>query len=286
MHVHARTVVANDRFRHEGGGLAIAVRHVPHHVFQVLRPVGALDQGRELGADFILAGAGDFVMMYLNRDAQRFQNQAHFRTHVLEAVHWWHREVAALDGRTVAAVAAFDVLAGRPRTFVRTDLDEAARHVDLPAHAVEDEEFWLRAEVGGVAHARRFQVGFGAFRDRARVAVVALAVRRFDHVALHEQGRFFHERVNIGRVWIRQQDHVGRFNAFPASDRRTVKGVARLEFVHVEVRHGNRHVLLFTTGISKAEINEFDFVFFYHLQDFCGCHCHAYLLNECGVSRP
>src|SRR5476649_2205683 len=156
MHVHARTVVANDRFWHEGSSLAIAVRHVPDHVFQVLRPVGALDQGRELGADFILASASNFMVVHFDWNAQRFQDQTHFRTHVLEAVYWWHWEIAAFDRRTVAAVAAFDVLAGRPGTFVRTDLDETARHVDFPANAVEDEEFWLRAEVGGIAHARRF----------------------------------------------------------------------------------------------------------------------------------
>ena len=49
VHVHARTVVANDRLRHEGGGLAVLVRNVVHDVLEDLGPVGALDQRIEDG---------------------------------------------------------------------------------------------------------------------------------------------------------------------------------------------------------------------------------------------
>jgi hypothetical protein len=43
-------------------------------------------------------------------------------------------------------------------------------------------------------------------------------------------------------------------------------------------------VLFFTTGIGKAEIHEFNFVFFNHFQDFCGGNCQAYLLVKKWVS--
>jgi hypothetical protein len=145
-------------------------------------------------------------------------------------------------------------------------------------------EFWLRTEVGGVAQARGFQVGFSALGDGAWIAVIALAVRRFNHVALHEQGGFFHERIDVRGVWIRQQNHVGCFNTLPAGDRGTVKRVTRFELVDVKVRHWHGNVLFFTTGISETEINEFHFVFLDHFQNFCGCHCHAYLLKGmCGT---
>jgi hypothetical protein len=157
-----------------------------------------------------------------------------------------------------------------------------AGHVDLPLHGVEDEEFRLRAEVGGIAQAGRFQVGFGALGDRARVAVVALAIRRFDHVALHEQRGLFHERVDVRGVRIRHQDHVRCFDALPAGNGGTVEGVAGFELVDVKMGHRHGHVLFFTTGIGKTEINKFDFVIFYHLQNFFGGHCHAYLLSEKG----
>ncbi len=65
----------------------------------------------------------------------------------------------------------------------REDLAVAARHVDRPLDGVEDEELGLGAEVRGVAEAGRLEVGLGALGERARIALVALAVRRLDHVA-------------------------------------------------------------------------------------------------------
>ena len=55
VHVHARAVVADDRLRHEGRGLAVGMRDVVHGVLEDLHPVGALHQAVELGADLALA---------------------------------------------------------------------------------------------------------------------------------------------------------------------------------------------------------------------------------------
>jgi hypothetical protein len=77
-------------------------------------------------------------------------------------------------------------------------LHAAARHVDVPLDAVEDEELGFRAEVGGVADAGGLQVGLGALGDRTRVAVVALAVGRLDHVAGDDQRGLVEERVDEG----------------------------------------------------------------------------------------
>ena len=139
--------------------------HVPNHIFQFLGPVSALDQGRELGTDFVLTSARHFVVEHLNGDAHFFQNQGHFGTHVLHAVDGRNREIAALDGRTVAFVAAFHDFVRIPRGFVFVDLEECTRHVVGPTHIVEDEEFRLRSEVSGVTQARGFQIGFSALSD-------------------------------------------------------------------------------------------------------------------------
>jgi hypothetical protein len=69
VHVHARAVVADDRLRHEGGGLAVAVGDVLDHVLLQLQPVGALHEGRELGADLHLR-LRHLVVVDLDRDAQ------------------------------------------------------------------------------------------------------------------------------------------------------------------------------------------------------------------------
>ncbi len=154
VNVHTRTVVANDRLRHEGGGLAVLVRDIVGHVLLDLGPVGALDQRAELGTDFALAGVGHFVVMDFDRHAQRCERQDHGRADVVQAVDRRHREVAALDGRTVTGGAlAFVLLASAPGGFSRVDLQVAAGHVDRPFDAVEDEEFGFRTEVGGVAQA-------------------------------------------------------------------------------------------------------------------------------------
>ena len=219
VNVHAGAVVANDGLGHEGGGFSVSVGHVLHHVLQDLGPVSALNECAETGADFVLACASDFVVEHFNRNAKAFQNQRHFGAHVLRAVHRRHGEVAAFDGRTVAAVAAFELGARIPGGFVFFNLEEGARHVGVPAHVVEDEELWLGAEVSGVAQAGGLEVSLGALRDGARVAVVGLAVAGLNDVAAHEERGFFKERVDVGRVGVRHQLHVGGFNAFPACNR-------------------------------------------------------------------
>jgi hypothetical protein len=204
----ARTVIANDRLRHERRGLAVRVSDVVDDVLHLLQPVRALHERREPGADFVLALARHFVVVHFDRNADLFEQQTHFRADVLERVDRRDREVAALRARTVAGVAAVEFLRRRPRCFFRTDLDEAARLVRAPLDRVENEEFRFRTEVGGVAEARVLQVRFSALRERARVALVALAVSRFDDVAGQHESRFFVERVDEGRVRVRDQQHI------------------------------------------------------------------------------
>jgi len=274
VNVHAGTVVANDGLRHEGGGLAVLMGNIVHHVLQDLGLVGTLDQGVEHGTDFALTGSGDFVVMNFNRAAEGFEGQHHGRTDVVQAVDRGNREVAALDGRTVAGgAAAFALLAGGPGSFGRVDLQGAAGHVDIPFDGVEDEEFGFRAEVGGVADTGGLQIGFGALGDRAWVAVVAAAVRRIDDVTGQDDGGFVEERVDVGGVRIRVQLHVGSLNALPAGNGGAVKSVAIFELVFAE--GGNRHgdVLFLATGIGKTEVDEFCVVFLDQLHHVLrGCH--------------
>ena len=48
VHVHAGTVVADDRLGHEGRGLAVGMGDVPDGILQDLQPVGALHEGVNL----------------------------------------------------------------------------------------------------------------------------------------------------------------------------------------------------------------------------------------------
>ncbi|MNH06592.1 hypothetical protein D3C79_659640 [compost metagenome] len=174
-----------------------------------------------------------------------------------------NREVAAFDARTVAFVAAFHVSAGHPRALLGEDLEHRAGDVRLELHFVEDEELWLRAGEYGVTDAGALQVLFGALGDGARVTIVALHARRVDDVAGDDQGRLFGERVQYGSFVDRHQDHVGSFDAFPASDGGTVEHLADFEEVFVQRitrRHG--HVVLNAFGVRETQINPLDVMIF------------------------
>ncbi len=157
------------------------------------------------------------------------------------------------------------LLARVPGSFLGVDLDERALHAHVPANRVEDEEFGFRTEVGGVAHASGLHVGLGALGQRTRIALVGLAIARLDDVAGQDQRRLFEERVDVGRVRVRHQLHVRRFDALPAGDRRTVERMAGDELVFVEVRDRHGNVLFLATGIGETEVNELDFVFLHQL---------------------
>ena len=84
-----------------------------NRVLENLRPVGALDERIEAGADFALACAAHFMVMDFNVNALLFKQRAHFRAHVGKGIDGRDGEVAALDAVMVAEVAAFRLETGR-----------------------------------------------------------------------------------------------------------------------------------------------------------------------------
>ena len=277
VHVHARTVVTHQRLRHEGGRLAIGVRHVVDHVLHALQPVGTLHQRRKLRADLALAGTCHLVVVNFHGHAHLLQQHDHFRAHVLEGIHRRHRQIAALHARAMTAVEAIELPVGRPRGLFGIDGHHAARHVLLPGHAVKDEELGLRTEVGDVTDARRLQVGLRPTGNRARVPVIALAFGRFDDIAGQDQRRLLTERIHHGRVRIGDQQHVGGLDAAPAAHRRPVEGLTVGEAILIEMRNGYRDVLFLAPNVGETQIDELDFVVLDLLHHFLGA-CHVQLL--------
>ncbi len=84
MHVHTATVVANQRFRHECSGLAVAVGNILDDVLEVQNFVGLLHQRVERHANFALAGSSHFVVVYFDFLTHFFQSQTHCRTHIMQ----------------------------------------------------------------------------------------------------------------------------------------------------------------------------------------------------------
>ncbi len=254
VNVHTGTVVAVQRLRHEGSGLAERVGNVVHAVLQGLYFVGLLHQGVEQHADFVLAGSCHFVVVNFNGQAHFFQCVAHGGTDFVVVVDRRNREVAALDARTMTFVASLEIGVGVPGSLLREDLEHGAGDVGLEFDFVEYEEFRLRTNEYGVTDTGGLQVFLGALGDTARVALVALHGGGLNDVADDDQRRLFGERVQNGSAVIGHEDHVGGFDAFPAGNRGAVEHLAVFEEVIIDItcRHGD--VLLLALGIGEAQV--------------------------------
>src|SRR3546814_19547312 len=106
MGVHALAFIFLDRLWHEGRGLAIGMGNLMHDVFVDLHAIGGRHQRAELEAQLVLGG-GDFVMMLVAGQAHVEHRRNHFTAQFDAAVDWRDREIAALDARTQAQIAAF-----------------------------------------------------------------------------------------------------------------------------------------------------------------------------------
>jgi acetylornithine deacetylase/succinyl-diaminopimelate desuccinylase-like protein len=120
-------------------------------------------------------------------------------------------------------------------------------------------------EESGVGNAGGLEVGLAALGNRARIAVVALAVGGLDHIAGEEQRRLVGEGVHMRGIGIRHQRHIGRLDALPARDRGTIEEMAVAELGLAERRHRYRHVLLLAASIGEAEVDELHLVVLDHL---------------------
>ena len=172
VHVHARAVVADQRLRHEGRGLAVAVRDVACTMYFRISSSSALRTSVLKRVPISHWPAVATSWWWTSTGMPIASSVLHISPRMsLERVDRRHREVAALDARAMAGVAAVELLVRRPRAFFGVDLEAGGvHHVVLPAHGIEDEELRLRAEKGRVGDAGGLQVGLGALGRRTRVS--------------------------------------------------------------------------------------------------------------------
>ncbi len=124
---------------------------------------------------------------------------------------------------------------------------------------------------------RRLEIRLGALGERARVAVVALAVGRLDHVAGDVERRLVGERIDARGIRIGHEQHVRGLDALPAGDRRSVERMAVVELVLRELLRRDLNVLFLAARVSKAKVDELDLLVLERLQYIGGCS-HAILL--------
>ena len=182
----------------------------------------------------------------------------------MQRINRWYRKITPFDARSVTQVAVSIDLFRVPAGFRGIDLVGRFSHLIGPADIVENEEFIFRTEKCGVADTGRLHIGLGAFGDRAWVALIALHVFRLDDVATQNQRIIVEERVHFCGSWVRHQDHVRFVDTFPTSNGRTVEHFAFFESIFVDGMSRKSDMLLFTAGVAKTKINEFDIVFLDH----------------------
>src|SRR6185437_3206117 len=272
VNVHAVAVIADERLRHEGRGLAVARCDVQHAVFENLHRVALLHEAAGADPDLCLAARRDLVMVDLDLEAHLLERETHCRADVLERIDRRHREVAALQSGPVSLVAVLVILAEIPCALRGVDLVEAAVDVRAAADAIEDEELILGSEERAVGDAGRFEIRLVTLRERARAALVSLHRGRLDHVAPDIDGGLLEEGIDDRRARVRHQDHVGLLNALPAGDGGAVEHLAFAEEALVDQPGGDGHVLLLATRVGEAKVRELDLLFFYELENVTRCH--------------
>ena len=261
VNVHAGAVIANHRLGHEGRRLTVGVSDVMDAVLENLHLVRLAYQGVGANADLALAGRAHFVVMDFHVEIHRFHGGTHGTTQVVQRIHRRYREIAAFHAGAVADVVAVKVLAGYPGCFLGMDLVHGGIHVHFPLGGIEDEEFGLRAEKGGVGDPGGLHVVFRAACHGAGVALVALHGGGLNDIAGNVDRRFFSERVQRHGIIIRHQDHVGFVNALPAVDGGAIKHLAVGEEVVIHFLGGQRYVHLFTVAVGESQVHPFNVVF-------------------------
>src|SRR6202011_5113996 len=82
MHVHARAVVAMDRFRHEGRSLASGVGDLMYGIFVELHLIGIADERVEPDPKLMLS-RGDLMVVLLHCDTHAGKRLQHLRPQTL-----------------------------------------------------------------------------------------------------------------------------------------------------------------------------------------------------------
>ena len=257
--VHARAVVAIDRLRHEGRGLAVDVGDHLDAVLVDLHAVGHHRQRRELEPELVLGGR-HLVVVLLDRAAHPRHGGEHLGAHVLHRVLRRHREVALLGADVVTEIAALVDPVGIGRELAGIELEAGVVRLGRIADIVEHEELGFWSEEDRVADARGLHHRLGLLGDAAGVAVIGLAGGRLEHVADQHQGGLGKERIDAGGRRVRHQAHVGLVDRLPPGNRRAVEHLAFGEGLFFDQADIEGDVLPLSARVRETEVDVLDLV--------------------------
>ena len=279
--VHSGPVVAEQWLGHERHGPPGRPCGVLHDVLVELVVVGRVQQGVVPVVDLRLTRGAYLVVRFLYREAAPDQVRHHRVTQIGEMVGRRHREVPALVPRLVAAVPALLDRAGVPLTLDRVDEVEPGVLLGLEAHAVENVELGLGADVHRVGDSRRLEVLLGLLRHLTRVAAVRLAGTRLDDREVDVQCLRGTERVDVGRRRVRDQLHIRLVDRGETADRRAVEHDAVVEELLGQIGRRHVEVLLLPGEVREPDVDELDVLFLDVTQDLVGASEHPSSGEQC-----
>ena len=265
--VHARSVITEERFRHERRRFAPLLCRVLDDVLELEDVVGRVHHRVEAVVDLGLTARADLVVGALENEARIDQLEADVVAKVGLLVDRAHRKVPALERCLVREVSTLFDAAGIPCALFGVDEVEARVLLGLVAHVVEDVELGFGGEIRRVGDACRREVLLGLFGDLAGVAVVDLTVARIVNVENHDEGALGAERVDVARRDVGDELHVGFMDRRETADGRSVEQLADREELFVDGGGRDVEMLLHTGQIGEADVEEFDVGVLDELQD-------------------
>ena len=271
VHMHAGAVVALHGLGHEGRGAPVGVGDVVDDILVFLDRIGLGRERAEDQPEFVLV-RGDLVVVLVHLHAHALHGREHLGAQVLRRVGRVHGEIAALDAGAVAHVARLILGVGVPGAVDRVDLERDLVHLHRETDVVEDEELGLGPEIGVVADPGRFQIGLGLERGRARIARIGLARVGLDDVAMDAERLFGIERVDVGRLGVGQELHVGLVDRLPAGDRGAVEHEALVEEILVDEIGHHGHMLEPAARVGEADVDVFDILGLHQFQNLLLAH--------------
>ena len=238
MRVHARSVVAENRLRHEGHGLVVFQGHVFHDVLVQHHLVG---HRHEL-VDFGLAGGGHFVMLRFDAQTAVDHRLHHLIADVHQRVGRRNGKIAFLVAELVAQVRKF-LAAAVPLAFDAVDVVIARVRRLIEANVVENEKLALRSDERRIADAGALQIVHRFAGDIPRVARVVFPRDRVLYVADHRQRGERAKRIDRRRFGLGHDEHVALVDRLPTANAGAVEAQAFLEHVLGQLIDGNRKML-------------------------------------------
>src|SRR6266516_710925 len=183
MTVHAGTIIAVERFGHEGRCLSVLVSRVLDDVLEDLQVVGRSQKRRITKIDFALPGSGYFMMMAFDRDAAFCQYQRNLGTQITERVRGRDRHVTLLRPDAKAEVGAVKLISGAatvPMSFVGVNRIAGGVLIVMKLNGVKNEKFRFRSEISSIGKTGRLQIAFGSQRHPPRIVGITLSCNRID----------------------------------------------------------------------------------------------------------